>query len=273
MHDKICAICNLQFTTKCKLNLHIKVNHDLTIEQYFIQTMYNNTLEYCSCKCGKPTRFNIKTKKFSKFILGHSSRIKNNWGHNVFALKKSHETMRILRKKEIYKPWCKGLTKQTDARIMAASIKCSKTILSNLKELNKRSLRMRKLRLSGVIKTLFGEKSSQWRGGTSSINAKINSNNKLYKYWKYPKLKEANFTCTNCFSTKNLCVHHDKEKMSDIIFNVKNKLKTNNQVDDIIVINEVINYHLTNNVSGVVLCFDCHKLQHKTLNFKRQKHG
>jgi hypothetical protein len=53
---------------------------------------------------------------YSDYVQGHVARIKNNWGHNEKALKKSQEKRREMWENGEIQPWCKGLTKE-DPRI------------------------------------------------------------------------------------------------------------------------------------------------------------
>lgn len=34
------------------------------------------------------------------------------------------------------------------------------------------------------------------------------------------------------------------------------------------IVNKIVDYHITNNVSGITLCHSCHKIEHPGLNFK-----
>jgi len=209
---------------------------------------------------------------FYDFVRGHHIRIHNPWGHNPEALRKSHATTKKLYEDGLIHSWKKGLTKDTDERVAAIGRKASETINNNVSELERRSKMMRKLRLDGTIPTLYGKEHSQWKGGTSSLSGLCHSNNRLYNEWKFPKLKNANFRCEQCSSTDNLCVHHDGERMADIVrkISIENDYKgTDEEYDVKLTISELVTqYHIDNDVSGVVLCEECHKKIHPSLNFK-----
>lgn len=90
----------------------------------------------------------------------------------------------------------------------------------------------------------------------------IHTNNALYKKWKKPILIRDRFECQLCGSTERLQVHHNEERMADII-----KKFINDDEEDRVIINEVVNYHIDNKVSGITLCRKCHKKLHPSLNF------
>ena len=124
----------------------------------------------------------------------------------------------------------------------------------------------------GNLYALYGPDHPNWKGGTSALNASVNADNRLYHLWKFPKLSAANFQCTRCNSSKDLCVHHDKEHMSTIIHKIKGELhydaSTSNHDLKRVVIEKIVDYHLQNDTSGVVLCYSCHEQEHASLNFK-----
>ena len=266
----------MQKNTWLELHQHAVDEHQLTPRQYhaLIQFPPHGIEATCACGCGSQVAFFLNTRTFGKYLRGHISRIKNNWGHNEKVLEKSHQTMRKMRADGLYPTWTKGLTKETDERLAALGRKVSKTLLSNPEKRLKLSQNMKINRLNGTIPTLYGEDHPQWKGGTSSLNAECHGDRRLYREWKYPKLKAANFRCTRCDSDDNLCVHHDKETMSSIIhklvidfsFDLPNE--THERKTQII--NAIISYHIDNDVSGVVLCHDCHKNEHPSLNFVSQ---
>jgi hypothetical protein len=130
--------------------------------------------------------------------------------------------------------------------------------------------RMSKMRKDGTIPTLYGKNSSRWQGGVSSIQQIARASNILYKEWKYPILIRDGFKCTQCASTTDLHIHHDKDSFSDII----KKVMTVDDFENIEsfdrkkeVAEKVISYHVNNNVSGVTLCLECHQKIHPNLNF------
>lgn len=183
------------------------------------------------------------------------------------------------------KIWNAGLTGDIDERVALNGKLSGETIRSNPQELERRSKRLSKGRKNGTVPTLSGPDSPQWKGGISPLYAVCNSNKKLYKYWKFPILVSANFTCQICKASRNdspravLEVHHNNETMSNIVKKTakdhkwENTLALRLPVDDIQIYDlkqeiaeAVANYHIENNVSGLVLCVKCHKREHGSHN-------
>lgn len=203
--------------------------------------------KYCKCGCGDTVK--------NEWSKGHYSRVHNNWGHNPTAIKNSANTRREQFKNGERVQWNRGLTIE-DERVAKNGRGVAKAFTEERKE--KYSKIMRENRLNGTIPTLYGKDSSQWQGGTSPLSARVYASNKLYKDWKFPILKKAKFKCEECGDNNNLHVHHDKERMADIL---KRFVKDNNPVE------KIVDYHIYSKVSGVVLCETHHKKQHPSLNF------
>lgn len=237
----------------------------------------------CKCGCGGEVKFLDITRGFADYIRGHHSRIKNN-----FQTEKSVKNSLATRKKMIetgeWKPfnsnetgehWSKGLTKETDERIA----KMANSIANNHEEIKRRSERMKKGRLDGTIPTLYGEDHSQWKGGISCLRSI--SHSKLYAVWKLPKIKAANYKCQICDKGGTMEVHHDKERFAEILNNLATihgwetstwKSDESWEVDEKYhaiktqIADAVADYHIENNVSGIVLCEECHKKEHEKYN-------
>jgi hypothetical protein len=180
------------------------------------------------------------------------------------------------------KAWNKGLTSETDGRVADYGIKRSAAFTED--ERKRASLRMKKGRLSGEIRTLRGSEHSQWRGGTSPLLSICHANKKLFDFWKYPKLVASGFRCENCGSGRDddpraeLEVHHSHAKMATIVkfvaeeFGWSDYYALSPETDEETIkikyqISEgVVNFHLANNIRGVVLCKICHKDSHPKHN-------
>ena len=202
----------------------------------------------CKCGCGDTVK--------NEWSKGHYSRVHNNWGHNPTAIENSAKTRREQYKNGERKVWNDGLTIE-DERVANNLINAHKWARS--KEGRKlRSENMKKNRLDGTVPTLYGKDSSQWQGGTSPLSARVYASNKLYKEWKYPILKKAGFKCKECGSSKDLHIHHNKEMMNEILKKFTGKSNP---------VKKVVDYHVHNKISGVVLCYKHHKKQHPSLNF------
>jgi hypothetical protein len=240
----------------------------------------------CACGCTEKTRFLGIERGYREYIRGHASRVNNNWGHNEKALSKSQKKRKAMIKDGAYVPfvykvtgkhWNTGLTKETDTRLA----KMSEYFKSNQKLRKEYSNRMREGRLSGKIPTVRGKDSGAWKGGISSVSGVSAVSTKLYKEWKFPILKSTGFSCLHCGTKKSkLHVHHDKERMADIVREVASKhgwferISTNphksgfnEELESLKhrIAEAVADYHVLNNVSGMPLCRSCHKEEHRRL--------
>lgn len=275
-----CPFCSDKtYETILSLTKHWTKTHKQTTESLYLSLNGMESPPVCGCGCGEPVKFLDAGRGYSEYVWGHKSRVSNN-----FQTEKSKTNSKTTRKKMLeegtWKPfatketgehWSKGLTKETDERIR----KMAETI-SLPEESKKRSERMRKNRLTGIVQTLRKEEHSQWKGGVSSLNHHCHANRKLYNEWKYPKLLAAGFRCSQCNNSTNLEVHHDKQSFSSILRNIAYEHKWEERLatffqesisQELIALKEKISeavaaYHIENNVSGIVLCQECHKAAH-----------
>lgn len=284
-----CPDCSNEYDKLISLSLHYRKGHKKTAKELAISLNHGGQEPICKCGCGQPVKFLDVSRGFSEFVLGHAARMpgKNNWGNNTKAKEKSLETRKEMIKSGEWKPfsekstgehWAKGKTAETDERIARAKA----SILNNSEEIERRSKQMKQNRLNGTIPTLYGSESSQWKGGISSLNHTCRSNARLYKEWKYPKLKYSEFKCSKCSSSKYLEVHHDNETFSEIYIKIANEMgwqkkltegldpETDHQmiILKLDISEAVADYHICQNVSGVVLCSACHEEEHKLKNSK-----
>lgn len=236
----------------------------------------------CACGCGGKVKFLDAGRGFSEYVWGHAARIKNNYNTEksmANSIKKRREmlkdgTWKPWHEKETGAHWSKGKTKENCASVMQATI-TRETTEYKLESAN----RMREGRLSGVIPTLYGTASSQWKGGTSPLTATCGSNIRLYREWKYPLLKAGNFQCSKCQHDKDLHVHHDKIKFAEIIHLIAEEYNWETVICSSLteethalkktISDAVVDYHVKNNISGIVLCRACHGELHPSLNFKQ----
>ena len=110
----------------------------------------------------------------------------------------------------------------------------------------------------------------------SSLNHFCHANRRLYNDWKYPKMVAAGFKCSVCSTAGKVEVHHDKETFSSILrrvaeqFGWQEKLTTTfdgTSTPELLSMKDAISdavaeYHIQNNVSGIVLCHKCHNAEH-----------
>lgn len=259
-----CPKCDYQTDNLNSLRIHSAKQHKLPSEDLYLAVVSEGIRGVCKCGCGETTRFNSLLKGYNNYVQGHASRVNNNWGHNETAREKSLKKRRDegLWSKE---PWNRGLSKKTDDRVatMAQTIK--------QRHGERYSQNMRENRLNGTIPTLRGSSHSQWKGGTSNLGALCHGNYRLYQLWKFPKLQAAGFKCSRCDSSKKLHVHHDDERMSSIIHKHRSQFPEGELTyeEKSHVVEDVIDYHIRECVSGIVLCESCHELEHESLNFSR----
>jgi len=261
-----CKVCGREFKNGGVMARHLKKNHQLTYKKYYHENILNSAeIPKCQCGCGEEVRWN--GMYYSKYKPSHHIRIKNPWGHNPAALKKSIEVRRKNWKAGKYTPWCKGKSASTDIRLKEYGKKISNTINSNAAEIKRRSDFMRQQRISGALPTLYGKDSSQWKGGISEINNIARNDKHLYDEWKYPILIRDGFKCKECGSSENLHIHHNGETMSEI---VKKHIVDEEPKDFELkksIANKIVEYHIVNKVSGTTLCGKCHNKLHPSLNF------
>jgi len=267
----ICKYCGKEYNTHNGLMKHATRTHDLSKEQILIDHFHDGIPPVCKCGCGVKTNIHLGSSGmingyFRIYAKGHLPRVHNNWGHNQKAIDKSSETRRQQYANGERESWCKGLTKETDSRVNELAEKTKATINSNPVELQRRSQYMSEQWKSGNIVAEYGLNSHNWKGGTSSINNLIRANSRLYTDWIYPILIEQKFTCQECGSTKKLEVHHNGEQMSDILHSFVDKNKEYTFDEKRNIMNEVIDYHINNKVSGKTLCKECHKQRHPSYN-------
>jgi hypothetical protein len=196
-------------------------------------------------------------KGYSTYILGHSSKVNNNWGHNKTAQDKS---LKKRRDEGLWSrdPWNRGKTKENDPEF---ALICEKAYNSE-KEKIRKSNKMKNQWANEQLQPLTGSSHPQWRGGTSALQPMVRSH--LYNRWTFHKLKENGFRCSSCGATDDLEVHHNGERFATILHKAIEYLgEPGDSFEKKSLISEwVTNYHIDNNVSGIVLCVDCHNAAH-----------
>ena len=254
-----CPVCNDYTSDKLdSLRIHCQKKHNLpTKKLYALLFLPEGKEPTCACGCGETTKFLTLQKGFSEYILGHASRVHNNWGHNKIAQEKS---LKKRRDEGLWSrdPWNRGKTKENDpefAKIVERSYNSPKEVL-------RKSQLMKDQWTSGAITPLTGSAHSQWRGGTSALQPLVRSH--LYSRWTYPKLKEGGFKCAHCGSTSDLEVHHSGERFATILHKAVElfgepgeSFQVKSQISE-----WVTNYHIEQNIPGTPLCIPCHDSLH-----------
>lgn len=256
---RICLICNAELAYN-RLNRHLQKEHQLTQEQYKIQY---NLKTYCLCGCGEETKNGIK------WTWGHHARV-NNISKREDIKEIRSQKMKAWHDSGEWVAWNKGLTTE-DERVrdninsLTAAINTPVAIL-------KSSNKMKKQWADGLIIPITGSNHYKWKGGTSSLVQFLRADHSLYKEWKFPILCRDGFMCqkkgVNCSKTMELTIHHDVEKMCDIMhkFIPEDKHELSYEEKKII-IHKIVEYHVDNKVSGITLCKYCHKEFHNSYNF------
>jgi hypothetical protein len=263
-----CPNCDYEHDKLISLSLHWRRMHKETSEALRIKLFHDNVRPTCACGCGTSVKFHTVEKGFSQYAWGHASSVNNNWGHNKSALDKSHVTNKARLKSGENVIWNKGLTIE-DSRVAAYGRAGSHTLKTNPECQEQRSKHMANQWETNSIVSLRGSDHPNWHGGASKVHNLARS--LVHNVWTYPKLKEANFTCTRCGSKKDLCVHHDKIYFHQIL---REAISTLGEVTDDSdfelksrIAEWVADYHVQNSVSGIVLCEPCHQQEHASLNF------
>jgi len=256
-----CPNCESSYVKLDSLRVHWTKKHKLTSLELQLLLFHNNVRPTCECGCKEHTRFETLQLGFARFVNGHNARVHNSWGHNPIAMKKSHDVQRELWKTGGMTKWRLGLSVD-DPRNKALIEKMTFTARTDLKLRAHRSKMMSENRLNGTVQTLTGSLHPGWKGGTSALQPACRS--KLFNVWTYPRLKASNFKCNECASSSKLEVHHDVERFAAILQLAIKELGEpgENFEKKSAIANWVADYHVENDVSGVVLCNECHDKRH-----------
>lgn len=223
---------------------------------------HNNVRPTCVCGCGKETEFYTLQRGFNSYVKGHNARVHNGWGHNPKAHEKSRQTQIEMWKRGELKSWREGLSPD-DPRNAKLIQKMTTTIRANKSLLKQKSEAMKGYWTDGRIVPLKGKDHSQWKGGVSALQPLCRSY--VFRAWSFPKMKVAGFKCTVCQAPgPGLEVHHDKERFAEILQKAISALgEPGEDFNKKVAFAEwVTDYHLENDVSGVVLCERCHDEEH-----------
>jgi hypothetical protein len=260
----ICKHCQKELDSLNSLRIHYAKIHKLSSQEVYNIYFLNGERPKCKCGCGEDVPFRTLQKGYKEWIRGHISRVKNNWGHNTNAINNSAQTRRKQFKSGERKVWNDGLTKESDERVKINGV--HRGMAFDEKSKFEYSQRMREYRLNGIIPTRWGKESANWKGGTSSINNLVRANKRLYTDWIYPILCRDGFKCVKCGSSDKLEVHHNTETMSEILKHYVEKDYEYTFDEKREIMNKVIDYHISNEVSGETLCRECHMELHPSYN-------
>lgn len=258
-----CPSCDVAYDDLNSLRVHNVKRHKGSSLDLRLMLFHGGVRPTCECGCGEATRFLTLQNGFARFANGHNARVVNGWGHNEDAKRKSKETQREMWKNGEMTKWRLGLSPD-EPRNKALIEKMTLTVRADVELRKQRSETMSQNRRSGVIECPSGSMHGRWRGGTSALQPLVRSH--LHSVWTYPKLKASNFTCQRCgVNHVTLNVHHDGERFAEILH--KAIVELGEVVDDdfaqkSLIAAWVTDYHVQHGVSGVVLCEDCHDIEH-----------
>lgn len=261
----VCPVCRYGFETDFldSMRIHAQKKHGLKSRDLYVRLFLSGVEPKCKCGCGETPKFWTLQRGFAEYVRGHHSRVKNNWGHNQSAQKKSQDVRREMHKRGEIPIWNKGETKETDSRVATYGRVGSHTLKTDPDCQKQRAEHMSDQWKSGSLKPLKGANHSQWKGGTSALQPLVRS--RLYHAWTYPKLKLAGFKCLKCeWPGLGLEVHHNGERFASILYKAIAEL--GEPGDDFekksTIADWVVAYHVENDVPGIVLCEDCHEREH-----------
>ena len=106
----VCKECKREFESLDSLRRHRVQKHGVSAEQTYIDYVLDGIRPTCKCGCGESTGFLSIVKGFVDYVWGHAAKVKNNWGHNPEAVRKSHETQKKMYNDGELVIWNKGLT-------------------------------------------------------------------------------------------------------------------------------------------------------------------
>jgi very-short-patch-repair endonuclease len=152
-----CKVCGLEFETLDSLRRHNSQKHNINAEQTYVSYVLNGIEPTCKCGCGEKPKYLGIDAGFRDYIRGHAARVNNNWGHNETALKKSHNTQKIMHANGKLKIWNKGLTIE-DERVrdnidkVMSNPERSKNISKKLKDIPKSEKHKENIKIAANIR-------------------------------------------------------------------------------------------------------------------------
>jgi len=240
---------------------HCREEHNLDKNNAYALIIYGGW-PVCKCGCGSHTKLQ-STLHFGEYKVGH--KIRDIQIRTEEGTKKAHETQKKLYESGELKGWMAGKSADTDERVAALQVK-NKAWRDANPELSKsiKQENMKICRESGYDPS--GENHGQWKGGKSSLNELSRSN--INAIWKKPHFSRANGKCEKCKSEENITVHHNEKRFSEIIQQAIQNLNIQyfdeeNYEHKNKIVQEVVRIHIDEKISGIVLCFSCHMIEHR----------
>jgi len=106
-----------------------------------------------------------------------------------------------------------------------------------------------------------GDNHHYWKGAdVQSPDYMLARNHPAYYRWRRQILRDAGHQCEECGEIEHLHVHHDTIPFVDIIVAMRNKYPT---ADPQTIAQLTAEYHISHQVTGIVLCEPCHHKAHQ----------
>jgi len=127
-----CPFCAFESKRLTSFEAHLGEKHQLTVESAWIKV---NGQRVCRCGCGQIPKWVGWKVGYSDFIIGHNASIYNylDSGEAQQVIEKRNSTLKQSLETGAVTNWAKGLSKQTDDRLMQASQKRSLTVSQQFK--------------------------------------------------------------------------------------------------------------------------------------------
>jgi hypothetical protein len=213
----------------------------------------------CGCGCGKPAAPGCK------YLRDHSSKDpeKKQVRREMFDRLWKEGKFRGRR------VWNEGFTKETSEKLVEVGKKISASFTPEKRE----KYRDRSTRINAQFLVHGkGPNHPNWKGGVATIYQRLYGGSELFHTWKRPILMRDEFTCRRCRkdgTQVRLHVHHDIERMSSVVHRVVLGLfpgahERELSFDEVgLVVAAVIERHVQEKISGLTLCEECHRKEHR----------
>tara|TARA_R110000868_G_scaffold19400_2_gene83570 strand:- start:19 stop:891 length:873 start_codon:yes stop_codon:yes gene_type:complete len=109
MENIKCKECDKTFKSVDSVRRHRALKHNVSAEDTYIDYVLGSIRPTCKCGCGGETKYLGIKAGYRDYVRGHASRVNNNWGHNLEAIRKSHETQKVMYESGELVVWNKGL--------------------------------------------------------------------------------------------------------------------------------------------------------------------
>lgn len=140
-----CPYCGNGVKSRRALTAHVhKCHENVTNEKLLADADYGGDRPTCKCGCGEFTSISyFGGVHFNDYVVGHQSRVHNNWGHNKKAMNKSAYTRRKQYKDGSRTQWNKG--KKWSECYSSDKIEKLRTMYSNAERNKKISRKLHEL--------------------------------------------------------------------------------------------------------------------------------